>query len=315
MSAALMTSVGLADGAADALDELLLPVDVLRALGPQDLVLDRGDRGALLALDVLLGLDEQAQVREHPVVRFEDDAQLVLARAVHADLIRRVRVLRRDEVDRQLPLGAMGLVVELEAEREVLPVLGVADLVGLDDVAGEDLEQSCADLGGVDVDVLDLFLDDLLFVGQVLVDVAVALDVGLRLQQGQRFLDLLRQGRKVEAEAVVDEHREVARCRLEALDVLDEEERLEEPDRQRGCRGCARRRRSSAERRTSARPGCRRTCGRRSRGGRPRRRRCPWRPAGPRRASTARRPSCCGPRRRCGRRCPRSRLGTAGTGS
>ena len=97
----------------------------------------------------------------------------------------------RDEVDRQLPLGAVGLVVELEAEREVLAVLGVADLVGLDDVAGEDLEQPGADLGGVDVDVLDLLLDVLLFVGQVLVDVAVALDVGLRLQQGQRLLDLL----------------------------------------------------------------------------------------------------------------------------
>ena len=86
-------------------------------------------------------------------------------------------------MDRQLLLGAVGLVVELEAEREVLPVLGVADLAGLDDVAGQDLEQPTADLGGVDVDVLDLFLDDLLFVGQVLVGVAVALDVGLRLQQ------------------------------------------------------------------------------------------------------------------------------------
>ena len=201
-------------------------------LALQDLVLDRGDRGALLALDVLLGLDQQTQVREHPGVRFEDDAQLVLARAVHADLIWRVRVFRRDEVDRQLPLLAMGLVVELEAEREVLAVLGVADLVGLDDVAGEDLEQPGADLGGVDVDVLDLLLDVLLFVGQVLVGVAVALDVGLRLQQGQRLLDLLRQGGKIEAEAVVDQHREVARGRLEALDVLHEEQRLEQPDRQ-----------------------------------------------------------------------------------
>ena len=260
-------------------------------------------------------LMQQAEVREHPGVRVEDDAQLVLARAVHADLVRRVRVLRRDEVNRQLPLLAIGLVVELEAEREVLPVLGVADPVGLDDVAGEDLEQPGADLGGVDVDVLDLLLDLLLFVRQVLVGVAVALDVGLRLQQGQRFLHLLRQGGKVEAEAVVDQHREVARCRVEALDVLHEEERLEEPDRQLVVEVALGDIESSAERRPSARPGCRRTCGRTSRGGRPRRCRCPWRPAGPRRAWTARRPSCCGPRRRCGPRCPRSRPGTAGTGS
>ena len=133
-------------------------------------------------------LMQQAQVGEHALVGFEDDAQLVLAGAVHPDLVGRVRVLRGDEVDREFALGAVDLVVELEAEREVLAVLGVADLVGLDDVAGEDLEQLGADLGGVDVDVLDLLLDDLLFVGQVLVDVAVALDVGLRLQQRQRLL-------------------------------------------------------------------------------------------------------------------------------
>ena len=146
-------------------------------------LLDGRERGALLALDVLLGLDQQPQVRQHPVIGLEDDAQLVLACAVHADLFRRVRVLRGDEVDRQLLLGAVGLVVEFEPEREVLPVLGVADLAGLDDVAGQNLEQPTADLGAVDLDVLDLLLDDLLFVGQVLVDVAVALNVGLRLQQ------------------------------------------------------------------------------------------------------------------------------------
>ncbi|MPN28038.1 hypothetical protein SDC9_175476 [bioreactor metagenome] len=57
----------------DPLDQLLLAVDVLRALVLQDLALDGRDRGALLALDVLLGLDQQPQVCEHPGVRFEDD--------------------------------------------------------------------------------------------------------------------------------------------------------------------------------------------------------------------------------------------------
>ena len=91
---------GLADGAADALDEFLFPGGVLRTLSAQDLIHGRGDRGALPAPDVLLGLDQQAEVREYPGVRIEDDAQLVLARAVHADLVRRVRVVRRDEVNR-----------------------------------------------------------------------------------------------------------------------------------------------------------------------------------------------------------------------
>ncbi len=122
---------GLADGAADALDEFLLAVDVLRGLGPKDLVLDRRERGRLLAFGVLLGLDQQAEIREHALIWFEDDAQLVLSRAVHADLVRRVRVFRGDEVNREFALGAMDLVVEFEAEREVLTVLGVADLLVL----------------------------------------------------------------------------------------------------------------------------------------------------------------------------------------
>ena len=218
--------------ALDALDELLLPLAVQGRLRLEDLLLDRRQRGGPLALGVLVGLEQQAQVGEHTLVGFEDDAQLVLACAVHPRLVRRVRVLRGDEVDREFLLRPVDLVVELEAEREVLPVLGVADLAGLDDVAGEDLEELGADLGGVDVDVLDLLLDDLLFVGEVLVDVAVALDVGLRLQQRQRLLHVLRERGQVEAEAVVDEHGEVAGRGLEALDVLDEEERLEQADRE-----------------------------------------------------------------------------------
>jgi len=48
----------------------------------------------------------------------------------------------------------------------------------------------------------------LFLVGEVLVDVAVALDVRLRLQQVERLLHLLAQRGEVEPEAVVDEHGE-----------------------------------------------------------------------------------------------------------
>ena len=133
-------------------------------------------------------------------------------------------------MDRELLLLTLNLVVELVAEGEVLAVLRVANLVGLDDIAGQDLEELGADLGGVDVDVLDLLFDDLLFVREVLVDVAVSLDVGLGLEQVQCLLHVLSERRKVEAEAVVDQHSEVAGSRLEAFDVLDEEQCLEQAD-------------------------------------------------------------------------------------
>jgi hypothetical protein len=47
-------------------------------------------------------------------------------------------------------LLSVDLIVELVAEREVLAVLGVPELVGLENVAGEDLEQLRLTLGGVD---------------------------------------------------------------------------------------------------------------------------------------------------------------------
>lgn len=74
---------------------------------------------------------------------------------------------------------------------------------------------------------LILFFDDLFFVGWVFVEGAVPLDVGLRFQQCQRFFHLFGQGWQIQVEAVVDEHGEVACGGLKAVDVFDQEQRLE----------------------------------------------------------------------------------------
>ena len=131
-------------------------------------------------------------------------------------------------MDGQLALVALDDVVELVAEREVLAVLRVLELVRLEDVGREVLEELAGDLGRVDVDRLDLLLDLLLLVGEVLVEVAVALHVRLRLQQVERLLHLLAQRREIETETVVDEHGEVAGRGLEGVDVLHQEQRLQQ---------------------------------------------------------------------------------------
>ena len=113
------------------LDELLLSLAVQGRLRLEDLLLDGRQRSGPLALGVLVGLQQQTQVRQHALVGFENHPQLVLASAVHPRLIRGVRVLRGDEVDREFLLRAVDLVIEFEAEREVLTVLGVAEFVGL----------------------------------------------------------------------------------------------------------------------------------------------------------------------------------------
>ena len=311
----------LADGLAEALDELLLAVGVEQLLGLEDrLHRGRGTRvGALLG--VLLRLEEQAQVGQQPLVAAEEDPQLVLAHALRRDLGVGVVRLGRDEVNGQLALVALDDVVELVAEREVLAVLRVLELVRLEDVGREVLEELAGDLGGVDVDRLDLLLDLLFLVGEVLVDVAVALHVRLRLQQVERLLHLLAQRLEVETEAVVDEHGEVAGRGLEVVDVLHQEQRLQQAvgeDRDVGARvgkvllgledgalcGGLQRRADPGEHLVEGGEVAHLLA-----------HRCAWRPPEPRRAWSARRQSCSCPRTCCGRRDPRSRPGTSGSGS
>ena len=91
---------GLAHRALDALDELLLALDVLRAPSICRICSSIAESEVVcLRLVYFSVLSSSRRSDEHPLVGFEDDAQLVLARAVHPDLVGRVRVLRGDEVD------------------------------------------------------------------------------------------------------------------------------------------------------------------------------------------------------------------------
>ena len=65
----------------------------------------------------------------------------------------------------------------------------MAEFPALDDPVENQRLQFLCDLRSVDVDRLDLLFDVLFFIGQVLVQLAIALDVGVLLQQTERLLD------------------------------------------------------------------------------------------------------------------------------
>ena len=67
----------------------------------------------------------------------------------------------------------------------------------------DDGGQELGDLRGVDVGALDLVLDVLFLIGQVLVDRAIALDIGLLLQEVECLGNLPVQLGEVLAETVV----------------------------------------------------------------------------------------------------------------
>ena len=100
-----------------------------------------------------------------------------------------------------------------------------------DYVLTDDSGQELGNLIGVDVGALDLVLDVLFLIGQVLVGRAIALDVGLLLQEVERLGNLPVQFGEVLAEVVIQEHGEVAWGGREVTHVLHQEQCLEQPDR------------------------------------------------------------------------------------
>src|SRR5690606_16197446 len=159
-------------------------------------------------------------------------AERVPPHALCRDLGIAVAGLGSDEVDRQLTLLSLRNVIELVTKREVLAVLGVLEFVGPENVGRKVPEELARDLGGVNVDRLDLLFNLLLLIGEVLVDVAVPLNIRLCLQQVERLLHLLAQSREVEPEAVINKHGEVTGSRFEGVDVLHQEQRLQQAVRE-----------------------------------------------------------------------------------
>ena len=85
----------------------------------------------------------------------------------------------------QFVLPTEGSVVHLAGVWVVLPV-AVPDLALLDDAIKQQRLQLFHDVSGFDFGVLDLLLDVFFFIGEVLVHIGVALNVGLLLQQIER---------------------------------------------------------------------------------------------------------------------------------
>ncbi|MNF97280.1 hypothetical protein D3C84_801010 [compost metagenome] len=129
-------------------------------------------------------------------------------------------------MDGQFRLAAERAVIHLARVGVVLAVF-IADLALFDHAVEQQGFQLLDDIGGLDLSALDLFLDVLLFVGQILVKLTITLDIGLLLQQIERHLQLFALHGYVLTKALPHQHAEVAQRSFVLLDVLDQKQCLE----------------------------------------------------------------------------------------
>ena len=90
---------------------------------------------------------------------------------------------RANDMNRQFLFLSEELSIELPSEGIVLFVVGKADLVALDDTIENRVGKLFGNGGQVRVRVLDVLFNVLLFVGEELIEVAIALNVGLLFEQ------------------------------------------------------------------------------------------------------------------------------------
>ena len=222
---------GLAQQLAGAHLQFVKAFGVLKALGVQD-AFDGFLLGVAVLADVFFGALVHDQVLHEARIGGQDHAQLVAPHALHAlqgqKALAAVKVVgqRCGDVDGQFVLAAERAVVHLAGVGVVLAV-AVADLALADGAVEQQGLQLFEQVGVFNLGGLDFFFDVFFFVGQVLVGVAVALDVGLLLQQVECGFKLLALGGQVLGKAIEHEHAEVTQRGLEFLDVLDQEKRLE----------------------------------------------------------------------------------------
>ena len=107
----------------------------------------------------------------------------------------------------------------------------VRDLVPEDRVEREHFKLF-GDLGRIDIQRLDLGFDVLLFIGQELVDLAVALNVGFALETRQSILDLATLSRLVCLKFRQQKNADIADGRFKLLDIFDKEQGLQNPNRE-----------------------------------------------------------------------------------
>ncbi|MCY1224673.1 hypothetical protein D9M72_368420 [compost metagenome] len=185
-------------------------------------------RGIAVLADVLLGSLVHRQVLHEAHVGRQDHPQLIAPHALHAlqgDVVEVVGE-RCDDVDGQLVFTTQRSVIHLAGVGIVLAV-AMADLALPDDAIKKQDFQLLEDVGCLDLGVLDLLFDVFFFVGQVLVDITIALDVSLLFQQVECSFKPLTLRGQVVAKTFEHQHAEVAQRGLELLDVLDQEECFE----------------------------------------------------------------------------------------
>ena len=89
-----------------------------------------------------------------------------------------------------------------------------------------------SDIPGFHFCALDFLLHIFFFVGEVFVKLAISLHIGLLFKKAEGFFDALSQGRQFLVESIQHQDAQVPNGGFELLDVFDQEERFQQPNRE-----------------------------------------------------------------------------------
>ena len=129
-------------------------------------------------IDVFLRFLEEHQVADQAIILWHHNTQFVVIDGIGLVLIKGIAMVveRGNNVDCQFMFTAYLHVIQLAGERIVLPTLIPADLTVLDHTVKHQLLQFGGDGLGINLSVLDLRLDVLLFIREVFVELTVTLN-------------------------------------------------------------------------------------------------------------------------------------------
>ena len=135
-------------------------------------------------------------------------------------LVGNIIVERGDHIDGELLIPSVNVVIQLFGKGVVLPVF-IADFAFLEGTVENQRFEFRQHVSAFHFRAFDLFFNVLFFISQILIDVAVSLDIGLLFQLRQGFVNVFFELGHVLIKAFQHKNAQVADSRLELFDVFD----------------------------------------------------------------------------------------------
>jgi len=132
-------------------------------------------------------------------------------------------------MDGELLLFAHIALINFAGKGKILVGRFKGDFIFTNDAGEKQILDGFGNLILVHIGIFDLFFNILFLIRQVFKHLAVALDIGFLLQDIQGDFDFFFKGGQILIQFALQQHAQIARCGVEALNVFHQQQRFEHP--------------------------------------------------------------------------------------